>query len=115
MARAAACSRAQVTRTPALTLPLTLPLTLTLSIAITLTLTLDMGRTWRVASRGLFVTKVQTLHIVDAKGDHVLVGVPGAVYESYDAAESWHLVNGSQHFGTCNTFKRGTIGEPYVV
>ena len=70
----------------------------------------DMGRTWRVASRGLFVTKVQALHIVDSKGDHVLVGVPGAVYESFDAAESWHLVNGSQRFGTCNTFERGTIG-----
>jgi hypothetical protein len=70
----------------------------------------DMGRTWRVASRGLFVTKVQALHIVDGQGEHVLVGVAGAIYESFDAAESWHLVSGSQRFGTCNTFKRGTIG-----
>ena len=73
---------------------------------------IDGGRHWTIASAGMFVTKVEALHIVDYDGasQHLLCAVPGGVYESFDQAGSWSLVPGSDKFGTCNTFKNGTIG-----
>lgn len=75
----------------------------------------DMGNHWTVASDGIFDTRIQSIGLVDEKGDHVFCGVPGGIYETIDAAASWKLVNGSDAFGTCYTFKNGTIGnEPYI-
>ena len=77
---------------------------------------LDGGRHWTVASRGLFNTRVEGVHVVGDSGAHVLVAVVGAMYESLDFGETWTMVNGSQAFGTCNTFKNGTIaGRPHVL
>ena len=75
----------------------------------------DRGLHWTLASNGIFNTRVQSLMVADDAGEHVLCGVPGAVYESKDGAASWQLVNGSQKFGTCHAFKNGTIrGEPVI-
>lgn len=71
----------------------------------------DGGRHWTIASKGLFNTRLEGLHIVDDVGRHVLAGVVGAVYESIDAGDTWTIINGSQAFGTCNNFKNGTIGQ----
>jgi len=75
----------------------------------------DMGKHWVVASNGIFDTRIKSLGVVDDAGDHVFVGVPGAIYETTDGAASWHLVNASTYFGTCYTFKNGSIGgKPYI-
>ncbi len=77
---------------------------------------LDGGRHWTVASRGIFNSRVEGVHVVDALGAHVLAAVVGALYESLDYGESWAMVNGSEAFGTCNTFKNGTIDNaPHVL
>ena len=60
-----------------------------------------------MASKGLFNTKVEGLHIVDSIGKHLLLGVTGAMYESIDGAESWTYINGSNSLGTCNQFRNG--------
>ena len=71
----------------------------------------DGGKHWTVASAGIFTTKIEGLHIVDYDGEskHILCAVPGGIYESFDQAASWTLLPGSKAFGTCNTFKNGTI------
>lgn len=75
----------------------------------------DMGKHWVVKSNGLFDTRIKSLGIVDELGDHVYVGVPGRIYETLDGAESWTVVNESAKFGTCYSFKNGTINnEPYI-
>ena len=66
----------------------------------------DMGRTWRLASKGMFVTKIEGLFIADGVGRHLLCAVPGKVYESFDGADSWREVAGSNKFGTCATVCR---------
>ena len=77
---------------------------------------LDGGRHWTVASKGIFDTRIEGVHVVDDKGAHVLVAVPNALYESLDYGASWAMVNGSVTLGTCNTFKNGTInGEAFVL
>lgn len=66
-------------------------------------------------SNGIFDTRIKSMGIVDEKGDHVYVAVPGGIYETTDAAETWTLVNNSHRFGTCYSFKNGTIlGEEYI-
>ena len=78
----------------------------------------DMGVTWQVASHGMFVTRVDSVGIVDldGAGAHVLCAVPGGVYETLDGAASWSLVNGSSRFGSCNTITRGHIGgRPHML
>ena len=76
---------------------------------------IDGGKHWVVASTGLFDTRIRSLGIGDGGvGDgsnHVLVGVPGAIYETTDGAETWAIVNESKRFGTCYSFKNGTIGN----
>ena len=42
----------------------------------------DMGSHWTKANVGLFDTRLQGLHIVDDKGDHVLAGTPSGVFET---------------------------------
>ena len=77
---------------------------------------LDGGRHWTQASSGLWSTKVEGVHVVDDAGAHVLVAVVGALYESLDYAATWRYIRGSSDFGTCNTFKNGTIdGAPHVL
>ena len=74
-----------------------------------------MGEHWVVASEGIFDTRIKSLGLVDEKGDHVFCAVPNGIYETTDAAASWALVNGSEVYGTCYTFKNGSIGgEPYI-
>jgi photosystem II stability/assembly factor-like uncharacterized protein len=80
---------------------------------------IDGGKHWVVASMGLFDTRIKSLGIVDSGvgdgSDHVLVGVPGAIYETTNGAETWAVVNDTKRFGTCYSFKNGTIGnEPCV-
>jgi len=75
---------------------------------------LDGGRSWTVASNGIFNTRVEGVHVVDDKGAHVLAAVVGALYESLDYGDHWKLI--APGLGTCNTFKNGTInGEPHVL
>ena len=62
----------------------------------------DGGRHWVVASRGMFGTRVEAVHVVDEEGMHVLAAVVGGIYESLDGAASWVLINASTKFGTCN-------------
>ena len=72
----------------------------------------------QVASHGMFVTRVDSVGIVDldGAGAHVLCAVPGGVYETLDGAASWSLVNGSARFGSCNTITRGHIGgRPHML
>ena len=46
----------------------------------------------------------------------MLCAVRGALYESKDGARSWRLVVGSKRFGTCYSFKNGTInGQPHAL
>ena len=76
----------------------------------------DGGRHWVVKGRGMFNTRIEGLHLVDGTGRHLYCGVIGAIYESHDGGDHWALVPGSDQFGTCNTFKNGTIGgEPHVL
>lgn len=76
----------------------------------------DGGEHWTYSSKGMYETKVMSLGLADATGDHVYVGCAGVVYESVDQGDSWTEVNGSRQWGTCHTFKNGTInGEAYVL
>jgi len=76
----------------------------------------DRGEHWTIMSNGLFDTHVHALGIVDEAGDHVYCAVSGAIYETYDGAATWTLVEGSNRFGTCQTFRNGTINnEPYIL
>lgn len=80
---------------------------------------IDGGKHWVVASTGLFDTRIKSLGIVDSGAgnniDHVLVGVPGAIYEKTNGAQTWAVVNDTKRFGTCYSFKNGTINnEPCV-
>ena len=78
----------------------------------------DGGKHWVVASAGMMTTKIEGLHIVDYDGEskHLLAAVRGGIYESLDQAASWTLIPDSPKFGTCNTFKNGTIGGvPHVL
>ena len=75
----------------------------------------DRGKTWTLASNGLFDTRIKALGCVNTDCDHVYVSVPGAIFETTDGAESWTLLNESTKFGSCWTFKNGTInGEKYI-
>lgn len=78
---------------------------------------IDGGDHWVMKSNGIFDTRIVALGIVDMdKGDHVYVSVPGKVYETTDAGESWNISVGSEKLGTCYTFKNGTInGEPHIL
>lgn len=78
--------------------------------------TVNGGMHWTLASNGIWDTAIDALHIADDKGDHLYCAVPGAIYESRDAAVSWTLVANSSRFGKCNSFSNGKIhGEPYVL
>ena len=72
----------------------------------------DGGKHWALASNGMWNTRIESLHVVDEKGDHVLAGTAGGVYESRDGAASWTLA----YNGFCNSIKNGTIqNEPYIL
>ena len=81
----------------------------------------DGGSHWKIASTGIFDTRIVSLGIVDKNGDHVYAGTPGKIYETTDGAANWKLLNftGGEigtNPGTCYTFKNGTIGgEAHII
>ena len=81
----------------------------------------DGGSHWKIASTGIFDTRIVSLGIVDKNGDHVFAGTPGKIYETTDGAANWKLLNftGGEigtNPGTCYTFKNGTIGgEAHII
>jgi hypothetical protein len=68
----------------------------------------DYGRHWTLASNGMYITRIHGVYVVDRKGDHVLATTTGGIYESFDGAASWTLVNVS--VGRCWQIKNATIG-----
>ena len=42
----------------------------------------DRGKTWILASNGIFDTRIKALGCVNEACDHVFVGVPGGIYET---------------------------------
>jgi photosystem II stability/assembly factor-like uncharacterized protein len=67
----------------------------------------DYGEHWTKANVGLFDTRLQGLHIVDDKGDHVLAGTPSGVFETLDGAKTWTHVAATARWGVCNSFRNG--------
>ena len=76
---------------------------------------IDYGEHWTKVNVGLFDTRLQGLHIVDDKGDHVLAGTPSGVFETLDGAKTWTHVEATAHWGVCNSFRNGTIGGKPVI
>jgi hypothetical protein len=75
----------------------------------------DYGLHWTKVNVGLFDTRLQGLHIVDDKAQHVLAGTPSGVFESLDGAATWTHVPATHGWGVCNSFRNGTIGGKPVM